>query len=109
MHLPTPVVDLTASMRPRTFDPLSPMNRSQSVRRVPEFHIQVLSWGNAGPDSGCFIFPIPAHESARAAQNASAISEEANAFPELLTRPRTVIFVIFHRPRSVPATEEKSG
>ena len=36
--LPTPVVDQIASMRPRTFEPLSPRNRSRSVRRVPDLH-----------------------------------------------------------------------
>ena len=38
MLLPTPVVDQIASMPPRTFEPLSPRNRSQSVRRVPDLH-----------------------------------------------------------------------
>ena len=39
MLSPTPVVDPTASMRPRTLDPLSPSSRSQIVARVPRLHM----------------------------------------------------------------------
>lgn len=40
MHWATPVVDRTASMRPRTFDSLSPRRRSQNVTRVPRLHME---------------------------------------------------------------------
>jgi hypothetical protein len=36
----TLVVDRTVSMRPRTFDLLSPRSRSQTVARVPRLHRQ---------------------------------------------------------------------
>jgi hypothetical protein len=38
VHLETPVVDRTASMRPRTSDPLSHRSRSHLVARVPRPH-----------------------------------------------------------------------